>query len=102
HADVAIPLLAREVVGIHALVLLALAARLGLVLDVLENLAPQGQQGLTGTLQESLSHFFGVQSAARPAPPERRRLRILPGSVNMVPSATRRAPCGPAAAIGRF
>ena len=34
QADVPIPLLAGQVVGVHAFVLLALAARLGLVLDV--------------------------------------------------------------------
>jgi len=52
HADVAVALLAGQIVGIHAFVLLALAARLGFVLDVRADLASHRQERFAGSSSE--------------------------------------------------
>src|SRR5207247_1179329 len=69
HVDLVVARVAREVVGVHALVLGLLAALVQLRLHVAEELAPHLLQGLADFLQERLAHAgFRLRGAANLSP----------------------------------
>ena len=56
EVDLAITCIAREVVGVHPLVLGLVAPLVKLVLHVLQELRPHGLEGFAGLLEECFSH----------------------------------------------